>query len=90
MKAIRNVNGKCYLISTEDTYDRGWETMIFESKPQPDTDNDKDIAYDLINWRDLWSLIYENDVSAAEGHAIVVKDIESGDLQQMWEGDDDE
>ena len=90
MKAIRSVNGKCYLISTENTFDRGWETMIFESEPQPDTDNGYDVNFDLIDWAGLWSHEYPNSIVAAAGHRTAVKGIESGNLQQIWECDYDE
>jgi hypothetical protein len=51
-----------YLVSTAFTFDRGWETMVFESNNGV-----------VENWEDLYVQWYDSAVEAMSGHAFVVK-----------------
>ena len=53
-----------YLVSTAFTFDRGWETMVFESNNGV-----------VESWEDLYSQWYDSADEAMSGHAFVVKNL---------------
>jgi len=57
-RTIINRNGKDYFVSTNDTYDHGFETMIF-----PCDANGK-----ITDWGELYAKVYDSIEEATEGH----------------------
>lgn len=55
-----------YLVSTAFTFDRGWETMVFETKNG---------AIESWGWEDLYAQWYDSADEAMIGHAFVVKNL---------------
>lgn len=55
-----------FAVSTVDTFDRGWETMVFE------------MFNGVINYRDLAAERYDNAGEAAAGHAAMVENFQPG------------
>lgn len=53
-----------YLVSTVSIFDRGWETMVFESNNGV-----------VKNWEDLYVQWYDSADEAMSGHAFVVKNL---------------
>ena len=53
-----------YLVSTSFTFDRGWETMVFESNNGT-----------IESWEDLYVQWYDSADEAMSGHAFVVKNL---------------
>jgi hypothetical protein len=53
-----------YLVSTVFTFDRRWETMVFESKNGV-----------VESWEDLYAQWYDSADEAMSGHAFVVKNL---------------
>lgn len=74
-KNIINKNGITYFISTCMTYDRGYETMVFVSGYQPDTNDEDEIIYDLINFNDIYQDLYNTFEEAEEGHKNILDKI---------------
>ena len=56
------VNGKEYYVSTNLTFDRGWETMVFHSENQKVTD-----------WMEVFALYHESEEEAYKTHEEVVE-----------------
>lgn len=54
-----------YLVSTAFTFDRGWETMVFESNNGT-----------VESWKDLYVQWYDSADEAMTGHVDVVKNLE--------------
>lgn len=70
MKHITNIvnsgkTGKPYYVSTADTPDAGWETMIFE------IDEDG-----VIDWMGIYTRHYENSDDAHSGHCEIINHID--------------
>ena len=61
-------NGK-YFISTNDTWDRGWETMVFRRDPSNDN----------IDWTGLDSDHYNDIKEAYSGHESMIAKWEAKD-----------
>ena len=55
-----------FVVSTVDTFDRGWEAMVFE------------VFGGKINYRDLAAERYDNADEAAAGHAVMVEGFQPG------------
>ena len=58
------IGEQVYLVSTAFTFDRGWETMVFESNNGV-----------VESWKDLYAQWYDSTVEAMSGHAFVVKNL---------------
>ena len=56
------VNGKEYYVSTNLTFDRGWETMVFHSENQK-----------VTNWMEVFALYHDSKEEAYKTHAEVVE-----------------
>lgn len=70
---IVNVHGKSYLIDTAYVPFTGYETMVFKSRKQPETDDFNSIDYDKVsNWGEIYADHYENEAEATEGHKRIV------------------
>lgn len=63
MKNIIKKNGKHYLVSTVDTFDNGWETMVFLC------DADGEVA----DWAELACNRYSDREEADTGHFEMVQ-----------------
>ena len=61
LKDIVKVQNRNYYISTTCTFDKGWETMIFEA----------DANNNLISWADLYCKRYNTFDEAREGHIYI-------------------
>lgn len=55
-----------FIVSTADTFDKGWETMVFE------------VFSGKINYRDLAAKRYSNAGEAAAGHKRMVEGFQPG------------
>ena len=55
-------NGR-YFISTNDTFDSGWETMVFARNPKTD----------VIDYTDLDCMRYTNQQEAYAGHDQMIR-----------------
>ena len=64
MKTKIERGGKEYMVSTVETFDKGWETMVFEIR-------DGDVYY-----ADLACRRYEDEVQATAGHIAMVVDFQ--------------
>lgn len=67
--------GKSYLVDINFTLDHGLETMIFKSKPQPETDDRNKIKYSYINWADIYAETYTTKEAAISSHRKIVENI---------------
>ena len=61
----RTIGGQEYYISTANTFDRGWETMVFKSE------NEK-----VTNWSEEYQDLYPDYQKAKEGHHHVLHNLE--------------
>jgi hypothetical protein len=68
--------GNRYWVSTVDTFDKGWETMVFAVKP--DGTND---------WTDLYSARYPDRAAAEAGHKTVIDGFATLTLRNEWAED---
>ena len=72
MKDIIKYKTFYYLVSTENTFDRGWETTIFETAQ---TENIDKIDFNKVDFTDLYAKIHDNQHDALYRHYTIVKDI---------------
>ena len=59
---VKDTEGNEYFVSTKDTFDRGWETMVFMSENQEVTD-----------WGEIYQALYHNVTQAIIGHDYAVR-----------------
>lgn len=59
------VNGQEYYVSTKNTFDVGFETMVFESKDKYVTD-----------WSEKFFKLYNTKEEAIEGHGYTINNLE--------------
>ena len=59
------VNGQEYYVSTSNTFDVGFETMVFESKDKYVTD-----------WSEKFFKLYNTKEEAIEGHSYTINNLE--------------
>ena len=59
------VNGQEYYVSTKNTFDVGFETMVFESKDKYVTD-----------WSEKFFKLYNTKEEAIEGHSYTINNLE--------------
>ena len=62
LKDYVELGDKQYLVSTVDTFDRGLETMVFES-----------VNKEVIDYKELCCRHYKDKKEALKGHADVIK-----------------
>ena len=60
------VNDTHYYVSTTDTYDRGWETMVFLCD-----ENDR-----VVDWMERYAHWYDDEDEAIKGHKDIVENLE--------------
>ena len=65
LKDYVDLNDRQYLVSTINTFDKGLETMVFESA-------DKEV----IDWRELYCRRYDSVENAHKGHREVIDNLE--------------
>lgn len=75
MSNIVKYNNKTYFVDTANTPDHGLETMIFESKDQPETNDIRKVNGDLIDFADLYTEYHQSDEEATEGHNRIINNI---------------
>ena len=75
----RTIGGQEYYISTANTFDRGWETMVFESE------NEK-----VTNWSEKYQNLYSDYQKAKEGHYHVLRNLEEclANYKDYWDEDE--
>ena len=56
--------GKKYYVSTNCTFDRGWETMIFRRERN-----------DEVNWSELYAELHGSEEDARQRHLEIISDI---------------
>ena len=61
LKDFVKVQNRNYCIRTTCTFDKGWETMIFEA----------DINNNIISWTELYCKRYDTLNEATEGHIYI-------------------
>ena len=61
LKDFVKVQNRNYYISTNCTFDKGWETMVFEA----------DANNNVIDWTELYYKGYNNFNEAKEGHIYI-------------------
>ena len=71
LKEIVNFDDNSYLVSTCWTPDKGYETMVFESRYQPETKNEETINYDLIDFSGIHESHYETIEEMEKGHRLI-------------------
>lgn len=76
MTNIVKGKGKTWIVDTNDTPDHGLETMIFQSKSQPETDCRANINYGYIKWSEVYTERYASIEEARTGHERIVANIE--------------
>lgn len=81
LRAIVNNGDFTYYVSTCHTYDRGYETMVFLSKYQPDTNYSYEIDFELINFSDIHQELHETWEEAKRYHKIIIEYIKDFDGQ---------
>ncbi|SFH68876.1 hypothetical protein [Pisciglobus halotolerans] len=59
---VKDTKGYEYFVSNKDTFDRGWETMVFMSENQEVTD-----------WGEVYQALYDNVDQAVAGHDHAVR-----------------
>lgn len=74
---VRTVDGKYYYVDTAETYDRGWETMVFPWNEE---------AQEVCDWGDLYAREYRTSWEAKALHGIICRELES----HLEEGTDEE
>lgn len=77
-KQLTNIvhhNGKAYFVSTNNTFDKGLETMIFKSGMQPETSITRIIDGEKIDWNGIHTKWHESTEDAIAYHKAVVKNI---------------
>lgn len=70
---VKAENGKTYCVDTCETYDHGWETMIFRC----------DEKGHVSDWNDLYCKVYETEDQALSNHAYIAKNISV--FVELWE-----
>lgn len=60
-----------YVVSTRETADVGWETMIFLSSGK-ETD---ELADSVIRWSEDYSELYPNEKEATKGHIKMIEEV---------------
>lgn len=61
----RTIGDQEYYISTANTFDKGWETMVFTSKDG-----------DVTDWGEKYQKLYYTEEQAKKGHAYAVNHLE--------------
>lgn len=82
-----DVNNKKYYVSTTDTSDNGWETMIFEVKPLEEKLKKETGKEYYVDWSGIYSEWYENEKEAKKTHNYIVKNIKDyvkGDKEKKY------
>lgn len=72
MSNIVNHDGKSYFVDTNNTFDRGLETMVFDSGPQNESDSESKIDFELIDWLGIYCELHDSARIAAAHHEKVV------------------
>ena len=69
------LNGKWYYVSTLDTFDHGFETMVFECYDYEHTEElkHKDSG---VDWSGLYSEAHDTPEAAAERHKYIVENLD--------------
>jgi len=75
MKNIVKYKALHYLVSTENTFDRGWETMIFETTQTGNVDKVDKIDFKKVNFMDLYVEYHLREHDAFDRHHMIVKEI---------------
>lgn len=65
LKAYITVNGQEYYVSTKNTFDVGFETMVFESKDKC-----------VVDWIEEYYKHYATEGEAIKGHNYIVNNLE--------------
>ena len=73
MSNIVNHDGKSYFVDTNNTFDRGLETMVFNSGPQNESDNESKINFELIEWDGIYCELHDSTDVAISHHNKVVE-----------------
>ena len=67
------LNGVWYYVSTLDTFDHGFETMVFEYYDYEHKEKYKDSG---VNWSGLYSEAHDTPEAAAERHKYIVEHLD--------------